>query len=67
MLLTSCDHTFQPDDVGVVKLSHDARFTEEVPSLFLCVSGFESLDGHTDLLLRRELQSATAHLSKLPW
>ncbi|KAL0183748.1 hypothetical protein M9458_019444, partial [Cirrhinus mrigala] len=54
------------DDVGVVELSHDAGFAEEVPPLFLGVSGFERLDGHTDLLLRRQLQSAAAHLSKLP-
>lgn len=47
--LTARDHTLQPDDVGMVKLSHDARLAQEVPPLLVRVACLQSLDGHTDL------------------
>lgn len=47
--LTSCHNPFQSDDVGVVKLAHDACLTEEIPPLLLCETCFQTLDGHMDL------------------
>lgn len=54
ILLTFSDNSFQPDDVGMVKLSHDARFSQEVSPLLLCVAHFQGLDGHWDLFFRRK-------------
>lgn len=66
-VLTARYHPLQPDDVGMVKLSHDWRLSEEVSPLFVRVSTFKSLDGHTNLLLAGQLQTPAAHLSKLSW
>lgn len=63
--LTASHHALQPDDIRVVKLSHDWRLSEEVPPLLIRVSSFESLDGHADLLLAGQLQTTAAHLAKL--
>lgn len=65
--LTSGNNPFQPDDVGVVKLAHDACLTEEIPPLLLCVACFQTLDGHMDLPFTGQTQTSTAHLSKLTW
>ena len=66
-VLTASDHALQPDDVGVVKLSHDAGLSQEVPPLFVSIARLQGLDGHADLLLTGQLQTAAAHLSKLTW
>lgn len=39
-MLTSGDDSLQSNDVGMVKLAHDAGFTQKVTSLLLRVSGF---------------------------
>lgn len=39
-LLTFSNYTFQVDDIGVVKLSHDTGFTQEVSPLFISVTSF---------------------------
>lgn len=44
--LTFSDDSLQPDDVGVVKLAHDAGFSQEVPPLLLSVANFQGFDGH---------------------
>lgn len=64
-VLTARHYPLQPDDVGMVKLSHDWRLGEEVPPLFVRVSPFKRFDGHANLLLARQLQAPAAHLSKL--
>lgn len=61
------DNAFQVDDIGVVELAHDGCFTQEVPTLLLCVPRLKGLDGDKDLSLAWELQVATADLTKLPW
>jgi hypothetical protein len=48
----------------VVKLSHDAGLTKEVSPLLVCVTSFQSLDGHTDFSLARHLETATADFAK---
>jgi len=37
-VLTLGDHPLQVDDVGMVKLPHDAGFAQEVPPLLLSVA-----------------------------
>lgn len=39
-------HALQVDDVGMVKLGHDAGFAQEIPTLLLCVTGFQRFDSH---------------------
>lgn len=58
------DDTVEADDVGVLKLAHDAGLAEEFAALLLRVAPFQGLDGHVDLLLARYLQKATADLSE---
>lgn len=65
--LTSGHNPFQSDDVGVVKLAHDACLTEEIPPLLLCVACFQTLDGHMDLPFTGQTQTAAAHLPKFTW
>lgn len=38
--LTHGDHALQMDDVGMIKLAHDARLAQEVASLLLGKPGF---------------------------
>lgn len=64
---TARDDAFQTDDIGVVKLAHDGRLTQEVPPLPLCVASFEGLDGHRHVLLPRHPQPPIADFSRLPW
>src|SRR4029434_10482561 len=59
------DHALQSDDVGVVKLSHDAGLSQEVPPLPLRVAALQSLYGHRGLLPARGTQAAATHLTKL--
>ena len=61
------DHALQVDDVGMVELAHDGGLAQKVPALLLGIARLEGLDGHKDLSLARQLQVATAHLTKLPW
>lgn len=63
--LTLCDHTLQPDDVGMVELAHDRRLPQEVPPLLLAVACLQGLDGYRDLPLPWQPKGATAHLAKL--
>ena len=65
--LTSCDDALQPDDVRMVKLSHDGGLGQEVPPLLVRVTRLQTLDGHVDLPLSLSAQSTTAHLPKLPY
>lgn len=65
-LLTFGDHALQPDDVGMIKLTHDGRLTQEVSSLSLHVAALQCLYCHGNLLLPRCSQAATANFSKLP-
>ncbi len=58
-------HSFQMDDVGMVKLPHDAGFAQEVPPLLLRVAWFQSLNGHQNLPLPRKPEITAAYLSKL--
>lgn len=61
---TFCDDTFQVDDVGVVKLPHDACFSQEISSLFLCVAHLQGFDSHWKLTLSLQLQPPTADFPK---
>lgn len=63
--LTFGDHTFQPDDVGVVELAHDGCLTQEVPSLALHVAPLQCFNGHGDLLLAWCSQAAAADFAEL--
>lgn len=63
--LTFSHHTFKMNDVGVIKLSHDAGLAEEVPSLFIGVTSFQGLDSYINFSFTRNLQSPAANLSKL--
>ena len=65
--LTFCDHSLQPDDVGVVKLAHDGCLAQEVPALTLHISSFQRLYCHGNLLFPRCSQATAAHLAKFPW
>lgn len=60
--LTSGDDSLQSDDVGVVKLAHDAGLAQKVPPLLVCVSRFEGFYSHADLTLSRHFETAAAHL-----
>lgn len=62
-----CDHTLQSDDVGMVKLTHDGRFRQEVPPLFLHVARLQGLDGYVNFPLTRQFQAALVHFSELTW
>lgn len=64
--LTFGDNPLQPDDVRVIELAHDARLAQEITPLLLGVSRFQALDGHVDLSLARQLQSAATHLAEFP-
>lgn len=64
-LPTSCDDTLQMDHIWVIKLAHYAGLAQEVPSLFFSVAYFQCFYGHRHVPLSRQLQSSTAHLSKL--
>lgn len=65
--LTSRHDALQPDDVWVVKLSHDGGLGQEVPPLFVRVSRLQALDGHVDLPLSLNTQPTTANLPKLSY
>lgn len=65
--LTSGHNPFQSDDVGVVKLAHDACLTKEISPLLLGVACFQTLYGHMDLPFTGQAQMAAAHLAKLTW
>lgn len=54
------------DDIGVVKLSHDAGLTQEVSPLFVSVTSFQSLDSHTDLSFSWNFETSTAYFTKFP-
>lgn len=62
-----CHHALQVDDVGVIKLAHDAGFAQEVPPLLFSVARLQCLDGYQDLSLSRQAQVSAAHLPKLTW
>ncbi len=66
-MLTSGDDSLQSNDVGMVKLAHNAGLTQKFSSLLLWISGFQTLDGHLDLPLTGQPQTATADLPKLTW
>lgn len=53
------------DHIRVIKLAHYAGLAQEVPSLFFSVAYFQRFYGHRHVPLSRQLQSSTAHLSKL--
>lgn len=63
--LTLGDYTLQPDDVWIIKLSHDARLSQKVPSLPLCVTSLQSLYSNRNFLLSWYTKTPTAHLPKL--
>ncbi len=65
--LTLCNHTLQSDDVRIIKLSHDARLSQEIPSLTLSVSPLQSLYSHRNFLFSWDTEPATAHLPKLAY
>lgn len=65
IVFTSRHDSLQMNDIRMVKLSHNAGFTQEVTPLLLSVAHFECLDGNWHIPFSRQLQSATAHLSKL--
>lgn len=60
-----CHHPLQVDDVGVIKLTHDAGFTQEVPPLLLSVSRLQCFNGYQELSLPRQAQVSAAHLPEL--
>lgn len=66
-MLTSGDDSLQSNDIGMVELPHDAGLAQKVTSLLLWISSFQTLDGHLDLPLTGQPQTATANLSKLTW
>lgn len=61
---TFCDDTFQVDDVGVVELPHDARFSQEISPLLLCVAHLQGFDSHWKLAFSLQFQPSTADFSK---
>lgn len=63
--LTSCHHTLQTDDIGMVKLGHDAGFAQKISPLFLSVADLQSLQGHGDVPLPRQPHTAVTHFPKL--
>lgn len=60
-----CHHALQVDDVGVIKLTHDTGFTQEVPPLLLSVARLQCFNGNQNLSLPRQAQVSAAHLPKL--
>lgn len=64
-VLTFSDDSLKADDVGVIKLAHDAGLAQEITSLLLCVSGFEGFDGYADLPFTRHLQAPATHFAEL--
>lgn len=60
------DHSFEADNVGMVKLRHDGRLGQEVPLLLLRVSSLESLQGHGRVSFSREPHPSVTDLSELP-
>lgn len=50
--------------VRVVKLAHDAGLAQEVSPLFVRVTGFQRLDGHTDLSLARHFETPAADFTE---
>lgn len=65
--LTHGDHALQTDDVGMIKLAHDARLAQKIPPLLLGKPSLQRLNGHTHLTLRRELQTTAANLAILAY
>lgn len=59
------NHALQANDVGVVKLAHDARLAQKVPTLLLWVASLQRLNGHIDFPLAWKFQTPLVHLSKL--
>lgn len=55
------------DNIRVVKLPHDACFTQEVSPLFVRVPDFQGFYGHSDISFPWKFQTATAHFSKFSW
>lgn len=53
-LLTFGNNSFQSNDIGVVKLSHNACFSQEVSPLLFCVANFQGLNGHWNLFFWRK-------------
>lgn len=64
-VLTFSDDSLKADDVGVIKLAHNAGLAQEITSLLLRVSGFEGFDGHADLSFPWHLQAPTTHFAEL--
>ena len=64
--LTFGDNSLQIDDIGVVKLSHNARLRQEVEAILVRGSRFQGLDGHRDVLPVVR-QVTLAHVTKLAW
>lgn len=58
------DDAFHVNYIRVVKLSHDAGLTQEVSPLFVRITGFQRLNGHTDLSLARHFETPTADFTK---
>lgn len=54
--------SLQADDIGMIKLSHDGGFSEEVPLLLLRVSHLQGLQGHRDVSLPRQPHASVANL-----
>lgn len=57
-------HALQVDDVGVVELPHDARFSQEISPLLLCVAHLQGFDSHWKLAFSLQFQPSTADFSK---
>lgn len=60
-----CHHALQVDDVGVIKLTHDAGFTQEVPPLLLSVARLQRFNSYQDLSFPRKAQVSATHFPKL--
>lgn len=63
--LTSCHHSLQTDDIGMVKLGHDAGFAQKISPLFLSVADLQSLQGHGDVPLAGQPHTAITHFPEL--
>lgn len=59
------DHPLQVDDIGMLKLPHDAGLAQELPPLFLCVTWLQGLNSYCVFALPWVFQAPKAHLSKL--
>lgn len=63
--LTSCHYSLQTNDIGMVKLGHDAGFAQKISPLFFSVADLQSLQGHGDVPLPRQPHTAVTHFPEL--